>query len=138
MTDTALQALFDGLAPKAQLKAPAALYDEKGLFNYIDGAAPVYIQRHFRRLAAAELAITGGGEAVADIYDMTAPENAASIFAAERSASAKPLVGFDAAVTGAMSLVFQQGRFYVKLTAFDPKAEAALPDLGRALADRMR
>jgi len=40
-------------------------------------------------------------------------------------------------VAGPMSLVFRRGRFYVKLTAFDPGGEAALPELGRALAAGM-
>jgi hypothetical protein len=46
--------------------------------------------------------------------------------------------GFGAAVSGPMSLVFQQGRFYVKLTAFDGRGEAALPEVARALAGRMQ
>jgi hypothetical protein len=135
--DPALRGLFDSLPPGAQLKGPVVLYDEKTLFDYIDGAAPLYIQRHFRRLAAVEMA-AGGGELTADVYDMAVPANAASIFAAERSLSAKGVAGFDAAAAGPMSLVFQQGRYYVKLTAFDAKGEAALPELARALAKRMR
>ena len=135
--DAALRSLFDALPPGAKLKEPAVLYDEKTLFDYIDGAAPLYLERHFRRLAAAELAVEGGGEVTADVYDMAAPENAASIFAAERSPSARPVPGFDAAAAGPMSLVFQRGRYYVKLTAFDGRGEAALPALARALAGRM-
>lgn len=136
--DVALRGFFDTLPSGTQLKGPVVLYDEKTLFDYIDGAAPLYIQRHFRRLAAAEMAMAGGGEVTADVYDMAATENAASIFAAERSPSGKPVPGFDSAVAGSMSLVFQQGRYYVKLTAFDNRGEAALPDLARALAGRMR
>jgi hypothetical protein len=37
-----------------------------------------------------------------------------------------------------MSLVFHQARFYVKMTAFDAEAEAALPSLGRALKEKMQ
>jgi len=136
--DVALERLFEGLAPAARLKAPVAYYDEKGLFEYIDGAAPLYLARHFRRLGAAELALAGGGEAVADVYDMATPEDAASIFAAERSPSAREVPGFEGAVAGPLSFVFRRGRFYVKLTGFDARAEAELPALARALERRMR
>jgi hypothetical protein len=37
-----------------------------------------------------------------------------------------------------MSFVFSNGRYYVKLTAFDKKAEAALPELAKALRERMK
>jgi hypothetical protein len=136
--DAALRQLFDGLAPAAQLKAPVALYDAHSLYEYIDGGAPLYLARHFRRLAAAELATADGAELNADVYDMTAPEDAAGMFDAEASPQSTPVGGFDAGRAGAMSLVFRQGRFYVKLTAFDARGEAALPAVGRALAGRMR
>jgi hypothetical protein len=114
------------------------LYDEKGLFDYIDGAAPMYIQRHFRKLGAAEMVSADGGELTCDIYDMTAPENATAIFDAEKSASAKPVAGWPEAVTGKMSFVFRSGRYYAKLTAFDAKADAALPALAAALRTKMK
>lgn len=136
--DAALKRLFDGLGPAAQLKAPVVLYDDKSLYEYIDGGAPLYVARHFRRLAAAELAAPGGAELNADVYDMAAPENAAAIYDAEATPQARPVTGFDAGRAGPMSLVFRQGRFYVKLTAFDDRGEAALPDVARALAGRMR
>lgn len=136
--EVSLPGLFEGLEPEARLRGPVALYDEKTLYDYIDGAAPLYLARHFRRLAAAELLLANGGEATADVYDMGAPENAASIFAAERAAGGREAAGFDAAVAGPMSFVFRRGRYYVKLTGFDPRAEAALPAIAQVLARRMR
>lgn len=135
--DAALKGLLEGLTPEVKLAAPVALYDAKTLYEYINGAAPLYLARSFRRLAAAELAVAGTS-LTADVYDMTTPESAASIFAAEASPRGKPVTGYDAGVAGPMSLVFRQARFYVKLTAFDPRGEAALPEVGRALAARMR
>lgn len=136
--EVALDRVFEGLAPEARLKAPVAYYDEKGLFEYINGAAPLYLARRFRRLGAAELVLAGGGEAVADVYDMATPDDAASIFAAERSDSAREVPGFEGAVAGPLSFVFRRGRFYVKLTGFDARAEAELPTLARALERRLR
>lgn len=136
--DGALRALFASGFPGAKLKEQVTLYDEKGLFDYIDGAAPIFIERHFRRLGAAELATPEGSELVCDVYDMATPENARAIFDKERSSTAKPVPGFADAVSGPMSLVFQRGRYYTKLTAFDAKAEAVLPTLARALEEKMK
>jgi hypothetical protein len=136
--DAALRALFDGTPGGAKVKDKATLYDEKGLFDYIDGAAPIFIERHFRKLGAAEMATADGSDLMCDVYDMAAPENALSIFEKEKSPTAKPVPDWSDAIAGPMSFVFSSGRYYVKLTAFDKKAEAALPDLARALRERMK
>jgi len=135
--DAELLALFKDPLAGAKVKGEIALYDAKGLFNYIDGAAPIFIERHFRKLAAAELASADGADLTCDVYDMSSPADAESIFSKERSASAKPAPGFAQGVSGPMSLVFRQGRYYVKLTAFDAKAEAALPAVGQAIAGKI-
>jgi hypothetical protein len=136
--DAALLALFEGELGGAKVKDKVALYDGKGLFEYIDGAAPIFIERHFRKLAAAEMVSADGSDLVCDVYDMAAPANAQSIFEAEKSPAARPVADFPEAIAGPMSFVFRQGRYYVKLTAFDGKAEAALPGLARALKEKMR
>jgi hypothetical protein len=136
--DAALRGLFDAQFAGAKLKEKVALYDEKGLFDYIDGAAPIFIERHFRKLGAAELSTPEGSDLVCDVYDMAAPENALSIFDKEKSASAKPVDGFPDAISGPMSFVFHRARYYVKLTAFDAKAEAVLPAVARTLTEKMK
>ena len=136
--DTALRALFDVSFVGAKVKDKVALYDEKGLFDYIDGAAPIFIERHFRKLGAAELSTPEGSDLVCDVYDMASAENAQAIFNAERSASAKTVDGWTDAIVGPMSFVFHHARYYTKLTAFDAKAEAALPLVARALKEKMK
>jgi hypothetical protein len=136
--DATLGKLFEAQFVGAKLKAKATLYDEKGLFDYIDGAAPIFIERHFRKLGAAELSTPEGSDLVCDVYDMAAPENALAIFNAEKSHSAKPVDGFPDAISGPMSFVFHHGRYYTKLTAFDAKAEAVLPGVARALKEKMQ
>jgi hypothetical protein len=136
--DGALRALFVPAPAGMTIKEKVALYDEKGLFDYIDGAAPIFIERHFRKLAASEMATPEGSELVCDVYDMASAENAQSIFDKERSPTAKPLDGWSEAIAGPMSLVFHHGRYYAKLTAFDAKAEAALPSVARALKEKMQ
>jgi hypothetical protein len=121
----------------AKIKDKVSVYDEKGLFEYIDGAAPIFIERHFRKLAAADMVTLGDThELTCDIYDMSAVENAKSIFEAEKSPVAVPVPDFADAVTGPLSFVFVSGRYYVKLTAFDKQAEAVLPKLAAALRAR--
>ncbi len=136
--DQALRALFAPPPDGAKVKEKVALYDEKGLFDYIDGAAPIFIERHFRKLAAAEMATPEGSDLVCDVYDMATPENAQAIFDKEKSPNAKLVDGWPEAIVGPMSFVFHHGRYYTKLTAFDAKAEAALPVVARSLKGRMK
>jgi hypothetical protein len=83
--DATLRALFEPSPAGAKVKEKVALYDEKGLFDYIDGAAPIFIERHFRKLAATEMATPEGSDLVCDVYDMATPENAQAIFDKEKS-----------------------------------------------------
>jgi hypothetical protein len=136
--DEKLLALFQGDLGGAKVKDKISLYDEKGLFDYIDGAAPIFIQRHYRKLAASEMVSADGSDLVCDVYDMAEPANALSIFNAEKSPTAKPVSDMPDAICGPMSLVFHAGRYYAKLTAFDAKAEAALPGLAKALKGKMK
>lgn len=136
--DEALLALFQGDLGGAKIKDKVALYDEKGLFDYIDGAAPIFIQRHYRKLAATEMVSADGSDLVCDVYDMAEPANALAIFATEKSPTAKPVADIPNAISGPMSLVFHAGRYYAKLTAFDAKAEAALPGLAKAIRGKIK
>jgi hypothetical protein len=138
--DQALKAIFAAPVGAFTLKEEVPLYDQKGLFDYIDGAAPVFIERSFRKLAPAELKVTsadGEGEITADVYDMVAPENAASIYGFERPQAAEAAAFGDEGHKGRMSLVFRKGRYYVKLTAFNATAEAQLPELAKLITSRM-
>jgi hypothetical protein len=136
--DAVLKALFAPPLAGATVKGAVTLYDQKGLFDYIDGAAPIFIERKFRRLAAAEMGTPDGGELTCDVYDMAAPENARSIYDKERSPAAKVVDGWPEAITGPKSFVFRHGRYYAKLTAFDAKAEALLPEVAKGLRSRMK
>ena len=135
--DKTLLALFQGDLGGAKVNK-VTLYDEKGIFDYIDGAAPIFIERHFRKVAAAEMASAEGSDVDCGVYDMAVPANAQSIFNAEKSATAKPVADFPEAIAGPMSFVFRASRYYVKMTAFDAKAEAALPGLAKALKGKMK
>lgn len=136
--DAVLRALFEPPLAGAKAEDPVELYDDQRLFDYIDGAAPIFLERGFRMLGAAEMTTEDGGDLTCDIYDMRSPENAESIFEAERSDAAKPVADWPGAITSKGAFVFHQGRYYVKLTSFDPASEAVLPALAAALRDRMQ
>jgi hypothetical protein len=135
--DAVLRNLLKGTLAGMKVKDKVVLYDEQGLFNYIDGGAPLYIKHHFRRLGAAELGSDSSGELTCDVYDMNGPANAAAVFASEKSAALKPVPGWSQAGSGPLFFSFHQGCYYVKLTAFDKKSEKALPELATALRERI-
>lgn len=135
--EPALRALFRGELGGLSVSGDPSAFDEKSLFDAIDGAAPIFLERKFRRSLSVELATATGHELTCDVYDMTDEEHARSIFEKERSSQAKVPADWPQALAGPMSLVFHQGRFYVKMTAFDAEAEEALPRLGRALREKM-
>jgi hypothetical protein len=112
-------------------------YDSKGLFDYIDGAAPLYVERGFVLLGAAEMKTARGHELTCDVYDMGSAAGARAIYAAEPSRQARAQSIGDEGRASTLSLVFRQGRYYVKLTAFDADAEKSLPEVARALARRL-
>lgn len=136
--DSVLRAVFGKPVAGATVKGELQLYDAKGLFDYVDGAAPMYIDRGFRKLAAAELISDKGGELTGDVYDMGAPKNAESIFEAERSDGTKEVASWPEAISGPRSFVFHFDRYYVKLTAFDANSEAALLDVAREVKARLK
>jgi hypothetical protein len=136
--DAALRALFEPAPAGTTVTEKVTFYDEKGLFDYNDGAAPIFIDRHFRKLATAELSTPEGSAMPCAVFDMVAPENAVSIFEKEKSSQAKPVEGWPEAISGPLYLGFHHGRYYAKLTAFDPKGDAMLPAVGRALKERMK
>lgn len=134
----ALRKLFDGAPGGLRAAGEGTVYDQQSLYEAINGAAPVYLERRFRRLLSVELKTEGGDEVTCDVYDMTDAEHARAIFEKERSPQAKAADGWADALVGPMSLVFVRSRFYVKATAFSAGGEAALLGLGRALEERMR
>jgi hypothetical protein len=123
--------------PGVTLKAPVALFDRETLFDHINGGAPAYLDRNFRRLAAVELTTADGVDLNVDVYDMTTPRDAQAIHQAERQPSAREVPGWPGCLAASMSLTFVAGRYYVKLVSFDARGEAHLPEVGRAVAGRL-
>lgn len=137
-SEAKLRALLDPAPPGTTLAEKVAFFDEKTLFDYNDGAAPIFLERHFIRLGTAEYATPEGSAMPCAIFDMSSPENAQSIFDKEKSSQAKPVDGWAEAIAGPLYLGFHHGRYYAKLTAFDAKGDAMLPAVARTLKERMK
>jgi hypothetical protein len=133
-----LRTLLEPAPTGTKITEKVTFYDEKTLFDYNDGAAPIFLDRHFLRLGTAEYSTPEGSAMPCAIFDMVAPENAQSIFDKEKSSQAKPVDGWPEAISGPLYLGFHHGRYYAKLTAFDAKGDALLPAVARALKERMQ
>jgi hypothetical protein len=116
--------------------ADAALrYDERTIFQYIDGHGEVYLAYGMtscraRRYAGPE----GEGDVVVDVFEMDSPADAFGVFSHSREG--EPLDVGRGATFGYGTLSFWKGRYYVSVYAESEseRARAAVLALGRAVA----
>ena len=104
-----------------KLKGPVVRYNEKTLFDRINGAAPAYIRAGFVALYGAEYGKPGFKEPVIiDAYDMGTPLQGLGMYATERDSSYTFIegVGLEAYLASG-SLNFWHGRFYVKMAGYE-------------------
>ena len=111
-----------------------ALYDRKSLYDYIDGAAEVYLAYHFERAEVRRYVREGRPSLVAELYGMTKTEDAFGLFMLERQ-DPEAGIGQGSEFGGGM-LRFWKGRYFASLFAEGEggDAEEALLALGRSLA----
>jgi len=107
-----------------QTESPQNYFPEN-LFEYINGAAEVYLSYDFRELLVAQFGVEGDSKNVAvEIYDMGSENNAFGIYSAERFPESRFL---DIGVQGYIDegiLNFLVGRYYIKLFCFDCEEES--------------
>lgn len=98
----------------------AQVFHPENLFEYIDGAAEIYLSYDFHELLVAQFEKSGSESSVSvEIYDMGSPTNAFGIYSAERYPDNSFIpVGTQGYVEEG-SLNFLAGRYYVKLLCFD-------------------
>lgn len=136
--DAVLAGVFAKPLAGAHTTGDPETFDGDGLFEHINGAAPTYIERGFRKVVSAELALEAGGELSCDVYDMTTADGAAAIFDHEQPPSEGPPALGDGARVSKGSVVFRRGRYYVKIVAFDQDAGRALLALARAIDEELK
>jgi hypothetical protein len=123
--------------PGWRLQGSPVRYDEKTLFDRIDGAAPVYLKAGFVYSLGADYKQQGAKDPVViDAYDMGAPSRALGVYATERDMSYTFIPVGDAGYLASGSLNFWRGRFYVKLAGYaqGEEMDRALTELARGIA----
>jgi hypothetical protein len=123
--------------PTWRLQGSPVRYDEKTLFDRIDGAAPVYLKAGFVYSLGADYKQEGAKDPVViDAYDMGTPSRALGVYATERDMSYTFITVGDAGYLASGSLNFWRGRFYVKLAGYaqGEEMDRALTTLARGVA----
>jgi hypothetical protein len=120
--------------PAGWIERSRSTYDDKTIFDYIDGGADRYLRKGFRRLHAARYANTAADELTVDLYDLGQPENAAAIFADTPVPKPRALATCDEAVGHDYGLKLRHGRVYGEITVprIDPALQAAAEAFAKA------
>jgi hypothetical protein len=110
-------------------------YDQKTLYEYIDGGAELYIAYDFRKLYAFRYTSGDDAEIVIDIFDMGNSYDAFGVFSHGREVDDKTL-GQGSEYNSGL-LTFWKERYYVSILAYPETEQKAkiVQKLGRLLAD---
>jgi hypothetical protein len=113
-------------------------YDEKTIFDYIDGGAERFLRKGFRRLHAARYGNAAGDEVTVDLYDLGQPENASAIYADTRTPKPRPVAACDDALGHEYGLKLRHGRVYGEINASkaDPALLAATEAFAKAVCGK--
>jgi hypothetical protein len=118
-TPVILKSLLPAVEGMETKEAPSTYFPES-LFEYINGAAEIYLSYDFKELIVAEYTKSGASDSVSvEIYDMGNHKNSFGIYSAERYPDN---VFMDMGTQGYMeegALNFLVGRYYVKLLCYD-------------------
>ncbi|MCJ7680390.1 MAG: hypothetical protein MUP70_06685, partial [Candidatus Aminicenantes bacterium] len=123
-----------------ELSEETETYQPESLFEYINGAAEIYLAYDFRELSVGLYKIKDGeAELSVEIYDMGSTENAFGIYGAERFPESTFIpVGIQGYIEED-SLNFFAGRYYVKMLCFSGGAHVKkyLMDFSGSVASRV-
>jgi len=110
------------------------------LYEYIDGDADRYLKAGVERALTSDYRYRGKIDAVADIFVMRDSAGAAGALESQPAHGSQPVQIGDAGRRYPGALMFRQGRFFVRVVAYDEDADVpgALLSLGRAIADRVK
>ena len=113
------------------------IYDRESLFDYIDGAAEVFLAYNFQKASVRRYVKPGQPGLVAEVYGMGSSEDAFGVFSLERQ---DPEAGIgQGSEFGGSLLRFWKGRFFVSILGegTGKDLEEAVLSLGRDLAARI-
>jgi len=109
-------------------------YAGAALYNYIDGAAEVYLAYNFRKVAVQRYLKSGQPDIVAEVYQMGSSEDAYGVFSLEQQ---DPEAGIgQGSEFGGSLLRFWKGRYFATVlgNGTGKELEEAVLSLGRELA----
>jgi hypothetical protein len=118
-TPAVLKSLLPTVEGMGFTESPVTYFPET-LFEYINGAAEIYLSYDFKELIVAEYKKSDASDSVAvEIYDMGNHKNSFGIYSAERYPDNDFMaLGTQGYMEGG-ALNFLVGRYYVKLLCFD-------------------
>jgi hypothetical protein len=141
-----LKASLLGLLPKQgewsgwRMESEPRFYEPDNLWEYIDGAADLYLLYGFRMVIAVEYVMGLDSSSVnVEIYCMESPTHAFGMYAAERSPEEQPVAIGAQGYQGANVLNFYKGPYYIKMTSFSSSSglSASLNRMGRSISDNI-
>lgn len=113
-------------------------YNSRTLFDYINGAAELYLAYRFQNLAVRRFEKPGQPPIVVEVYEMGSAEDAYGVFSFERQDEDAGM-GQGSEFGGGL-LRFWKGKYFVSVYAEgeSPEVESAILSLGRELARSIR
>ena len=113
-------------------------YNSRTIFNYIDGAAELYLAYGFQSLAVRRFEKPGQPPIIAEVYEMRSSEEAYGIFSFEHQ-DEDAGIGQGSEFGGGL-LRFWKGKYFVSVYAEgeSPEVEPAILILGRGVADSIK
>ncbi len=131
-----LKLIAEPLPVDAVAEHSASFYGPDNLYEYMDGAADIFVLYGVHQLLHVDLRAKAAGISV-DIFDMGSADTAFGMYAAERSPDFHFIaIGAEGYQYEGM-LNFLQDRYYVKLLGFGGSADAVLETFARALSARI-
>jgi hypothetical protein len=109
------------------------------LSDYIDGDAEKYLKAGVESTSTADYKFKDQTEVVVDVYTMSSPQGAKTIFDSEPAMdSQNPAIG-DAARLFSQSLTFRKGPYLVRMVAYQesPQIAPAMLALGHAMEPKL-
>lgn len=119
-----------------RLEGGEELYSPETLFDYMDGAAELYLAYNFRLMKTARYSKGDGPRIVLELYEMASSEDAFGIFSFERE-DREAGVGQGSEMGGGI-LRFWKGRYFANVYGEEEVPEASILALGKALAAGIR
>ncbi|MGQ9617641.1 MAG: DUF6599 family protein [Candidatus Aminicenantia bacterium] len=102
-------------------KRETNFYNQRNIFDYIDGAGELYISYNFKILLSCRYEKIGSPSIIVDLFDMGSPEDAFGVFTFERGEE-EAGIGNNSCYRGGI-LTFWKSRYFVSIYAEEENEE---------------